>query len=374
MLDRFYFSLQMPLLITNNNNTNTNLKEQEQQQQHQLDENQHQSSNKKHSTLNKICFNGHNSVSCSAKLQFATTNMNSNKINNTNNNNNNVNNLLTNNNSSIFRVSANQNNINNNVNNLINYNNPRHSLQVPNPSKSSMMPIHSNSISSSSTPTANFRSNSNNLINLKTRRSGSITSFLPVKESTTNNTSLPAIMFRNKQQKQALQNNNHSSQTPNGQSSNQFISLSKRSKSNSLSIIDYCNIINMNTNFQMLSHFYDDTEESMARLSMKTTRNGNIQKQATLSEQLAQLFGSTMCSCFLCKMKSIDAKKSQQHNFEIMPNNHNSEYTMAKYTYSTPYSQMSCLKLFNLMNTDCSIYIGNESFSNQGNIFFFYLK
>ena len=133
----------------------------------------------------------------------------------------------------------------------------------------------------------------------------------------------------------------------------------KRKKSNSLSIIDYCNILSMNTNYQMLANFYDDTEASMARLSLKTTRNANIQKQANLSEQMAALFGSSMCNCYLCKLKTIDAKKAQQHNFEITPNKDNADYTIMKFTYSTPFSQLSCLKLFNLMNTDVSITFNN---------------
>lgn len=182
----------------------------------------------------------------------------------------------------------------------------------------------------------------------------------------------------------------------------------KRRKSNSLSIIDYCNIINLNTNYQMLATFYDDTEESMARLSMRTTNNKDISKQASLSEQVAALFGSSMCSCYLCNLKSNTTlnqsssfstsssteptlvtnnanlsasfssnefksssatsattssaigRKSQQHNFEIMPNKNNSDFSVMKYTYSTPFSQLSTLKLFNLMNTDCSINFNVE--------------
>lgn len=181
----------------------------------------------------------------------------------------------------------------------------------------------------------------------------------------------------------------------------------KRRKSNSLSIIDYCNIINLNTNYQMLATFYDDTEESMARLSMRTTNNKDISKQASLSEQVAALFGSSMCSCYLCNLKSNTTlnqsssfsnssteptlvtnnanlsasfssnefksssatsattssaigRKTQQHNFEIMPNKNNSDFSVMKYTYSTPFSQLSTLKLFNLMNTDCSINFNVE--------------
>ena len=148
----------------------------------------------------------------------------------------------------------------------------------------------------------------------------------------------------------------------------------KRKKSNSISIIEYANILNMNTNYQMLADFYDDTEASMARLSLKTTRSANIQKQASLSEQMAALFGSSMCDCYLCKLKTIDAKKAQQHNFEIVPNKHNADFSITKFTYSTPFSQLSCLKLFNLMNTDVSIVVNNSnenSFSSSSKFFAF---
>lgn len=211
----------------------------------------------------------------------------------------------------------------------------------------------------------------------------------------------------------------------------------KRRKSNSLSIIDYCNIINLNTNYQMLAAktLYEDTEESMARLSLKS--NKDICKQASLSEQVAALFGSSMCTCNLCNLKSttttttsttwssnelavasaaaaaaaatsvaasastpvlnssshssnqtntaittttttssvssttISNRKVQQHNFEISPNKNNSDFSVIKYTYSTPFSQLSTLKLFNIMNTDCSINVNFEqnksgSFTKQG--------
>lgn len=164
---------------------------------------------------------------------------------------------------------------------------------------------------------------------------------------------------KNNNNKDDLMNRNKPSNFP--------ILQPKRKKSNSLSIIDYANILNMNTNYQMLADFYDDTEASMARLSLKTTRSANIQKQATLSEQMAALFGSSMCDCYLCKLKTIDAKKAQQHNFEILPNKHNAEFSIMKFTYSTPFSQLSCLKLFNLMNTDVSIIINNNNENGSSN-------
>jgi hypothetical protein len=159
--------------------------------------------------------------------------------------------------------------------------------------------------------------------------------------------------FNKTNNKEELMNRNKPSNFP--------ILQPKRKKSNSLSIIDYANILSMNTNYQMLADFYDDTEVSMARLSLKTTRNANIQKQASLSEQMAALFGSSMCDCILCKLKTVDAKRAQQHNFEIVHNKHNADFSIAKFTYSTPFSQLSSLKLFNLMNTDVSIVINNNN-------------
>jgi len=48
-----------------------------------------------------------------------------------------------------------------------------------------------------------------------------------------------------------------------------------------------------------------------------------------------------------------------QHNYEIFPLD-NFDYTILKYTYSSPISELSTLKFFNLMNTDCSIFF-NET-------------
>ena len=76
----------------------------------------------------------------------------------------------------------------------------------------------------------------------------------------------------------------------------------------------------MNTVYQILATCYDDTEDSMARLSLDTAQNASIQKRASLSEQMAALFGSSMCSCYFCKIKSIDTKRVLDHNFEILPN------------------------------------------------------
>ena len=216
---------------------------------------------------------------------------------------------------------------------------------------------------------------------LKTKRSGSITTILPFSREANNSFSSPnttsaafssgiyasSAISSPLTGLQAASNKDLLKDMNRNKPSNFPILQPKRKKSNSITIMDYCNILNMNTNYQMLANFYDDTEASMARLSLKTTRHANIQKQANLSEQMAALFGSSMCACYLCKMKTIDAKKAQQHNFEITPNKHNAEYSIMKYTYSTPFSQLSCLKLFNLMNTDCSIIFTNEVTSSISN-------
>lgn len=75
-----------------------------------------------------------------------------------------------------------------------------------------------------------------------------------------------------------------------------------------------------------------------------------------------------MCTCNLCRMKTVDSKRILQHNYEIKPSpdyyypaSTGLEYTFCKYTYSNPISELSTLKLFNLMNTDCSIFFNTPS-------------
>ena len=291
-----------------------------------------------------------------------------------------------------------------NLGNSHGVNSLRHSVNVPpshqssaNSPNSSSNNVNTSSTKQSSNGSSQHQSNGtfvkNSNVTLKTRRSGSISSLLPLKENQA--TSNFSSSF-----------NSNSSNITQGRSNNGItggmsklklnpIPQPKRRKSNSLSIIDYCNIMNMNTNFQMIANFYDDTEASMSRLSMKTTRNANIEKQASLSEQMAALFGSSMCTCCLCKLKILNIPKKspslslptqlttgaqnqvalptspaqvqqvQQYNFEILPNKHNSDHSIIKYTYSTPFSQLSPLKLFNLMNTDCSIIFNNNETPSQ---------
>lgn len=78
-----------------------------------------------------------------------------------------------------------------------------------------------------------------------------------------------------------------------------------------------------------------------------------------------------MCACNLCRMKTIDSKRILQHNYEITPDKFNLlGYTIQKYTYSSPISELSTLKLFNLMNTDCSIFFNETKPASQANINF----
>ena len=231
----------------------------------------------------------------------------------------------------------------------------------------------------------NYNSNKRDSVSMSTlkfRRSGSISNFYSIDETNninknnsnvittispivitgTLNTSLPSFtggsnsLFRN----------------------NKFIKTNfspyhtKRSKANQLSLIDYCNIINLNTSFQMLSNYYQEADDPTSKLNLKTNRNGNLQKQASIAEQMAILFGSTMCTCYLCKMKlAKNTKRHQRHHFEIAPSKSNGlDYSIVKYTYSSPYSQLSCLKLFNIMNMDCSIYFSTETNNNlNGKVF-----
>lgn len=321
---------------------------------------------------NSISFNNNNNTNndfnppiiMKANLNNNSSNLNINNSSTSYNNhsNNNLNNSISLSNSSSLRsINSNLNSsINgiiqqqhysnsNNNHSLIN-NHPRHSISFP--STKTLLPI-----------------NNTNAKFIKTKRSGSIASCLPFKEipssssinNQSNNSLTSSISNSINFSNSACNNNTAALKDTNmpRKMSNFPILQPKRKKSNSLSLIDYCNILSLNTNNQLLANAYNDTEASMERLSLKTTKQANLQKQATLSEQMAALFGSSMCLCYLCKQKTVDPKKSHQHNFEITPNKNNSDYTITKYTYSTPYSQLSALKLFNLMNTDCSINLND---------------
>lgn len=204
---------------------------------------------------------------------------------------------------------------------------------------------------------------------LKFRRSESITAYLPQEINSNINSVIttigPTIITG------TFNNNNNITATNNLRSkfkSNFSPYHSKRHKSNQLTMIDYCNIINLNTNFQMLTN-YLESDDPCSKLAMKSNRNGNIQKQTSIAEQMSILFGSTMCNCYLCKMKlAKNAKRHQRHHFEIIPSRNNMDYSIMRYTYSSPYSQLSTLKLFNILNTDCSIHFSTETNSNKINL------
>lgn len=205
-------------------------------------------------------------------------------------------------------------------------------------------------------PSENASSTANNKLNNSNNTTTNvlITTISPISITGTFNNSLPNFTNNN-----MLRNNFKSNFAP---------IHSKRHKVSNLTLIDYCNIINLNTNFLMLTNYYQELDDPNSRLTLKTNRNGNIQKQVSIAEQMAILFGSTMCTCYLCKMKTAkNTKRNQRHHFEISPIKNNMDYTIIRYTYSSPYSQISALKLFNIMNTDCSIYFSAESNSSKLN-------
>ncbi len=113
----------------------------------------------------------------------------------------------------------------------------------------------------------------------------------------------------------------------------------KKKVTSPLSIIDYMTIMNTSHHHhRMLNQFYEASHAaSISDLSSKNKHEqtaqqplqqakpmhmflNSIQKQATMSEQMASLFGSSMCVCYLCRMKTIDSKRILHHNYEITPN------------------------------------------------------
>jgi hypothetical protein len=241
----------------------------------------------------------------------------------------------------------------------------------------------------------------------KKKRSDSVSSLLPLKENTQFNNSSSSSSSNNNNNNITHQaslsssmngssNNGRSSSKPGGSGSNGKASpappaIPKRQKSNSLSIMDYCNIMSTNTNYQIMANFTnlsDDVFESTAAALSNTnssssssssnsnsnsnsTSNVNYQKQASLAEQMVAMFGSLDCTCFLC-VNNANRKSPNQINYEIVANRHNSDFSIMKYTYSAPLSQLSSLKLFNMFNCDCSISfkLDNRSNSSSGMMIF----
>jgi hypothetical protein len=64
----------------------------------------------------------------------------------------------------------------------------------------------------------------------------------------------------------------------------------------------------------------------------------------------------------MCRLKTVDSTRLLQHNYEIRPSS-GCDFTFCKFTYSHPVSELSALKLFNLMNTDCSIFFSTPGHS-----------
>jgi hypothetical protein len=246
------------------------------------------------------------------------------------------------------------------------------------PSKSSLL-----SSNSSNNPTRTLSNSSNsgsNSSSEKKKRSDSVSSLLPFKEN---------IQLNNSSSFNSLNAHGNSPSTMNGSgngrgkgstSSNGKASpappaVPKRQKSNSLSIMDYCNIMSTNTNYQIMANFTnlsDDVFESTGAdfsasnsgSSSNNTSSLNYQKQGSLSEQMAAMFGFNECTCFLC-VNNANRKSPNQINYEIVANRHNSDFSIMKYTYSAPLSQLSALKLFNMFNCDCSISLKTDNRSNS---------
>jgi hypothetical protein len=189
-----------------------------------------------------------------------------------------------------------------------------------------------------------------------------------------------------------------SASASNGKASPAPPAVPKRQKSNSLSIMDYCNIMSTNTNYQIMANFTnlsDDVFDSTtittgngsagaAAATDRSTSNSasssscanqpgvNYQKQASLSEQMAAMFGSSDCTCLLCRNNAARKSTASQINYEIVANRQNSDFSVMKFVYSAPLSQLSPLKLFNMFNCDCSISFkpSSRSSTSAGKFFF----
>jgi hypothetical protein len=211
------------------------------------------------------------------------------------------------------------------------------------------------------------------------------------------------------------------SQSPHLTLNNNNNNALKREKSNSISIIDYCNLMSYNSNYQVLANICDNStlntlynvsdevfeepsiisnsqsiqqkssklnsnksfqqsqqqqqSKSVHRLSLSNTPSSSssasaaqVQRQSSVAEQIADFYDSYTCSCNFCRARNsastsdmhylsvISAKKfNAQCTFEIVPHKHDISFSVMKYTYTAPLSQISALKLFNLFNTDCNI-------------------
>ena len=118
-----------------------------------------------------------------------------------------------------------------------------------------------------------------------------------------------------------------------------------------------------NPNSQELTMFL-----SMAPLSSANLSHQNQQQLIDISSvmlNVAQYANEDECSCYLCQAYKNDKRNSLVHNYEIIPNDYKGNHRYMKFSYGKPYSQLSCMKLFNLINTDCTIYYDETVISSS---------
>ena len=106
---------------------------------------------------------------------------------------------------------------------------------------------------------------------------------------------------------------------------------------------------------------------SMAPLSSANLSQQNQQQLIDISSvmsNISQYENQIECRCYLCEAYINDKRNSLVHHYEIIPNDYRGNHRYIKFSYGKPYSQLSCMKLFNLINTDCTVYY-DESITNH---------
>jgi hypothetical protein len=165
--------------------------------------------------------------------------------------------------------------------------------------------------------------------------------------------------------------------TPSVQPININIS-SSISRNRSLSIMQKLKLKNDDSSTTITtSQSYDLTnittnQETTILLSMAPLLAANLSTQSqqqlidmsSIMTNMSQYDNSDNCSCFLCESILSDKRNSLIYNYEITPNDY-SDHSYMKFSYGKPFSQLSCMKLFNLMNTDCTIYYNESNMNNQ---------
>lgn len=116
--------------------------------------------------------------------------------------------------------------------------------------------------------------------------------------------------------------------------------------------------------------------ENTLVLSMAPLSNANLTSQnqlqlidiSSVMTNISIYNNTDSCECYFCQAITNDKRQQLLNNYEIMPASMNSDdlndYSYIKFSYGKPYSQLSCMKLFNLMNTDCTVYYNEASISS----------